>query len=149
MLVANSEFSSSILPRSPLIPNPVETLEESIGNNQVSFSTEEVSVPPRNSDEPLSTPLDETLIAPSPLRLEHGECSDAQVMNKPINHSKSNDTNLDISLSKSPDNRQQWSPNVSPGSDTDVDLGNQPLWRFRQKPPEIVESPCVVCFLNL
>ncbi|KAL0754245.1 hypothetical protein Bca101_091913 [Brassica carinata] len=157
MLVANSEFSSSILPRSPLIPNPVETLDESIGNDQVSFSTEEVSVPPRNSDEPLSTPLDETLIAPSPLRLEQGECSDAQVMNKPINHSKSNDTNLDISLSKSPDNRQQWSPNVSPGSDTDVDLGNQPLWRFRQEPPKIVEPTCVgagllnlgnSCFIN-
>lgn len=160
MLVANSDFSSSpILPRSPLIPNSVETLDESSslvsspnqdreGNNQV--STEEVSVPPQNSDESSpSAPLDETLIVPSPLRLAHGECSDAtQVMTKPINLSKSKNTNLDmICLSESPDNRQRWSHNVSPGSDTDVDSENQPLCRFfRQEPPKIVEPTRVVCF---
>ncbi|XP_018449982.2 ubiquitin carboxyl-terminal hydrolase 20 [Raphanus sativus] len=158
MLVANSEFSSSILPRSPLIPNPVETLDESIGNNQASLSTEEVSLPPRNSDEPPSAPLNETLIVSSPLRLEHGECSDSQVVTKPINHSKSNNTNLVICLSDSTTNRQQRSPNVSPGSDTDVDSENKPLRRrFRQEPPKIVESTRVgagllnlgnSCFIN-
>ncbi|KAJ0251297.1 Ubiquitin carboxyl-terminal hydrolase 20 [Hirschfeldia incana] len=158
MLVADSEFSSSILPRSPLVPNPVETLDESIGNSQVSCSTEEVSLPPRNSDEPASAPLDETLIAPSPLRIEHGECSDAQVITKPRNHSKSINTDLVICLSESPDNRQQRSPDVSSGSDTDDDSDNQPLRRrFRQKPPKIVESTRVgvglsnlgnSCFIN-
>ncbi|CAH8358176.1 unnamed protein product [Eruca vesicaria subsp. sativa] len=157
MLVANSEFSSSVLPHSPLIPNPVETLDESIGNNQVSFSTEEASVPPLNSDGSPSSPVDETLIVSSQLRLRHGECSDAQVMTKPIDHSKSNNINLAICLSESPDNRQQCSPHVSPGSDTDADSENQPLCRFRQEPPKPVEPTCVgaglsnlgnSCFIN-
>ncbi|KAL0716827.1 hypothetical protein Bca4012_066149 [Brassica carinata] len=173
MLVANSEFSPSTLPRSPLIPNPVETLDESsslvssIESHAVQSPNEDrdegnnqVSLPPGNTDgSSPSAPLDETLTVPFPLRLEHGECSDAQVMTKPINHSKSNNTNLDmICLSESPDNRQRWSHNVSPGSDTDVDSENQPLCRFlRQEPPKIVEYTRVgagllnlgnSCFIN-
>lgn len=151
MLVANSEFSSSILPRSsPLIPNPVETLDKSSSlvssingshavqspNQDRDGNNNQVSVPPQNPDgSPSAAPLDETLIVPSPLGLEQGECSDAQVMTKPKNHSKCNNTNLDIRLS---------------GSDTDVDSEeNKPLCRrFRRQPPKIVESTCVVCFLN-
>ncbi|XP_024005822.1 ubiquitin carboxyl-terminal hydrolase 20 [Eutrema salsugineum] len=117
MLMADSDVSSSVIHRSPLIPNPVETLDESsspiasIGAHAVqslalsspnrdrddddlgSLSTEP-STPPRNSVGSSSAPLNETLIFSSPVSSERGECNDTQIVSSESqNQPEGNDNN--------------------------------------------------------
>ncbi|EOA16127.1 hypothetical protein CARUB_v10004260mg [Capsella rubella] len=94
MLVANSDVSSSMLPRPPLIPNSIETLDESenepssqipsIDTNVVNVQSLALTSPDRdrgNHDSPpspdeytsSSSSSDETQSIPSPINLDHDE----------------------------------------------------------------------------
>lgn len=178
MLMADSDLSSSILSsRSPLIPNSVETLDESssssspiasIGahvvqslalsspnrdrddNDKVSLSTE-VSIPPRNSD---GSSLNETLIVSSPVSLKQGP--ESQILNSfQIGSTSQAPDEIDEAFfdSYSSYRLQPWArfPSSIYDSDSDDDYKmecSQPLLRYKQEPVKIIEPTGVVCSLD-
>ncbi|KAF8096762.1 hypothetical protein N665_0301s0010 [Sinapis alba] len=132
MLIADSDLPPSI---PPLIPNPIETLDESIGIHAVQSLA--LSSPSRGLEvEEVS--VEQNLTVPS---LDHVvECSDdvpraPDVYDEPFS---------DICLS---DNYKQWTPNVSSVYDTDDESTsnllsyNQPWFSFiQEEPPKMIDD---------
>lgn len=175
MLIADSVVSSSISSRSPLIPNPIETLGESSSpiasiESKVVQSLA-ISSPNRDRDDqnsPISdgfstSSSDDTL---SVVDLDDDECNnDTQVDPEsqilPLNNSGSNNDAVndideliwDACSSEFAENHHRWNPNVSPGYGSDNDDDNskmqcsQPLsLGFKQEPLKIEEPITgVVC----
>lgn len=133
MLIADSDLPPPISPPPPLTPSPIETLDESIGVHDAVQSLA-LSSPNQVEEEEEAVSV-ETLTVPS---LVPVECYD-----EPFS---------DICCLS--DNYKRWTPNVSPGFDTDDESTsywstNQPLYSFIQDPPEMIDEPTgVVCFLK-
>lgn len=116
-------IADSDLPPPPLTPSPIETLDESIGVQSLALSS------PNHADEEVSL---ETLTVPS--------------LDVPVEY---DEPFSDIGCLS--DNYKRWTPNVSPGYDTDDESTSyQPLLSFIQDPPTmIVDEPTgVVRFLK-
>lgn len=125
-------IADSDLPPPPLTPSPIETLDESIGVQSLALSS------PNHADEEVSL---ETLTVPS--------------LDVPVEY---DEPFSDIGCLS--DNYKRWTPNVSPGYDTDDESTSyQPLLSFIQDPPTmIVDEPTGVgvglwnlgnsCFVN-
>lgn len=149
MLMANSDVSSSILPRSPLIPNSIETLDvdnesssqiASIEAHVVNVQSLALSSPNRDRDrdnhDSLSIPpplldgytssssSDETQFFPSPVNLDHDEFDNESRIRIGINSQALDDINDVLWDACSSDDLRElnpWTPNVSPGYGSDDD----------------------------
>ncbi|KAL0762713.1 hypothetical protein Bca101_078864 [Brassica carinata] len=137
MLIADSDLPPPISPPPPLTPSPIETLDESIG---VHDAVQSLALSSPNQVEVEEAVSVETLTVPSLVPVE--PFSDICCLS---------------------DNYKRWTPNVSPGFDTDDESTsywstNQPLYSFIQDPPEMIDEPTGVgvglwnlgnsCFVN-